>query len=121
MTINDLLAPNETVQLSGTVIYLGVSVDIYLTNQCLYLYCEKGYVWNVFRYDCITSLQMQFSYGGEWEITFSIFGFYTTFKIGNNRQWADSIFKCIKRGWDDAKRHTSTGTTGGDGNPFFGW
>lgn len=121
MTINDLLAPNETVQLSGTVTYYLVSVDIYLTNQCLYLYCEKGYVWNVFRYDCITSLQMQFSYGGEWEITFSIFGFYTTFKIGNNRQWADSIFKCIKRGWDDAKRHTSTGTTGGDGNPFFGW
>lgn len=121
MTINDLLAPNETVQLSGTVTSYGEkSTDIYLTNQCLYLYCEELYKWEVQRYDCIVYLTKLWI-DGKWHIqVYNSNRFNSEFDIGRNSQWADSIFKCLKHGWDDAKRHASTGTTGGDGNPF-GW
>lgn len=118
MTINDLLAPNETVQLSGTVTCLGDVADIYLTNQCLYLYCEKLYKWEVQRYDCIVHL-IKLWRDGEWYIKVcNSDSFYSEFSIGRNSQWADTIFKCLKRGWDDAKRRANTSTIGGDGNPF---
>ncbi len=119
MTINDLLAPNERVQLSGTVTRERKSTNIYLTNQCLYLYCEKDYSWEVQRYDCITNLRILWHNSVEWLILVDASrGDRIIFTIGNNHQWADSIFKCLKHGWDDAKHRVNTGTTSGDGNPF---
>lgn len=121
MTINDLLAPNETIKISGTVIMYGDSItNISLTDQCIYLQGKDDYCWETIRYESISSLLMRF-YGGKIEFTIYCSSIQTEFGIGQNYKWAEEIYRCIKNCWDEAKSGNSGGITplsNSTNNPF---
>lgn len=109
MTINDLLAPNETIKESGTVTMYGDEItNITLTNQCIYLHGKNDYIWETIRYESISSLLMRF-YCNKIEFMINCSGDRNTFAIGQNYKWAEEIYRCIKNCWDEAKSGNSGG------------
>lgn len=109
MTINDLLAPNETIRKSGTVhLATDKTTNITLTNQCIYLHCENDYEWTIIRYEYISLLSMRI-YGGKLQIYIRTSGYNVEFTIGQNYKWAEDIYRCIKNCWDEAKSGNSGG------------
>lgn len=110
MTINDLLAPNETVKLSGTITWRGELADITLTNLCVYIFERDGARCVTIWYDEITSVRRNEDYPGDVHI-----GVYSSdggfdFNIYKNGQWADQIYCAIKHGRDGARNGNSAGT-----------
>lgn len=97
MQINDLLAPNETVRVKGTVTLYGQLQNITLTNKCIYFEC--GGVWNVIRYDGIQEMRLLHDDVG-YNVLVSNYRIY----FGENRAWAETVFRCIKNGWDESRQ-----------------
>lgn len=113
MTINDLLAPNETVKLSGTVLFGGFqnNAEITLTNLCIYLYYRDNDSYHTIWYDEISMLVRGY-YRERYEISIytSDERCSTRLYVGQNRQWADQIYCAIKHGRDGARNGNSAGT-----------
>lgn len=110
MTINDLLAPNETVKLSGTITWGEGLADITLTNLCVYIFTRDGANCVTLWYDKITRVHRRENYPGKCDIiVYSSDGGYN-FEIYKNGQWADQIYCAIKHGRDGARNGNSAAT-----------